>query len=235
MAESVTVGLRATTALGFVAGFVDSVGFISLGFFPAHITGNFVLVGEVMAELSDGFLIRFIAFVSFMVAVAFTEAILHWQRKRSILPFRAMLLLEILLTGGFGLLGHLAVSPRPADLALAYCAAAFGAGAMGLQSAGVQRILAGPTTTAMTGNVTRLVLELTGLWLRGGDDAQRRDIGRLALLVGGFGFGAIAGALGVVHAGFAALALPLAVMAATLVRIVVAGAPRSAGQEPPLG
>ena len=232
MAEGVSARLRTSTALGFVAGFVDSVGFVAMGFFPAHITGNFVLVGAVLASSSGGFLIRFIAFVSFIAAVSFTEILLHWCGKHGTTTLRTMLLLEIVLTGGFGLLGHLAGSPRTTDLALACGAAALAAAAMGVQSAGVQRILAGPTTTAMTGNVTRLVLEFTGLLLRGGDDAQRRDVERIAMLVAGFGFGALAGAFGVMHAGFVALALPLAVMAAM---VVVAGPPRGAGPKPLAG
>ena len=42
--------LVASLALGFIGGYVDTVGFVALfGLFTAHVTGNFVLIG---AELS---------------------------------------------------------------------------------------------------------------------------------------------------------------------------------------
>ena len=45
--------------LAFVAGFVDTLGFVALfGLFTAHVTGNFVLIGSELAHPSHGVLIK---------------------------------------------------------------------------------------------------------------------------------------------------------------------------------
>ncbi len=57
--------------LSFLAGYVDTVGFIALfGLFTAHVTGNFVLIGSELANHSHGILIKLLAFPAFILAVA---------------------------------------------------------------------------------------------------------------------------------------------------------------------
>jgi len=86
---------------------------------------------------------------------------------------------------------------------------------MGLQSATVNILLSEPTsTTAMTGNVTRLVLEISDLVLRGGDGAKRQRVARMVVLVLGFGLGAVAGPIGLVTFGFGVLLMPIITLAA---------------------
>ena len=46
-------------ALGYLAGYVDTLGFIALfGLFTAHVTGNFVLIGRAMAMPSHDVLLK---------------------------------------------------------------------------------------------------------------------------------------------------------------------------------
>ena len=60
--------------LSFVAGYVDTVGFIALfGLFTAHVTGNFVLIGSELARSSSNVLLKLLVFPAFIVAVAFAR------------------------------------------------------------------------------------------------------------------------------------------------------------------
>lgn len=201
-------------ALAFVAGFVDCVGFMALGFFPAHITGNFVLVGDILAGTSGGLAIRLTAFLVFMAAVAITGLGLRWRRMHGNASIRALCIVEALLIVGFAVLGGHAVSGVFAHGETSQIAAGLGAAAMGIQSAGFHRHLPEPATTAMTGNVTKLVLELTDFVLDGGGGAVPERITRLAALVVGFAMGALIGAISVYRAGFLALAIPVVVLLA---------------------
>lgn len=63
-------GLK-TAALSFIAGFVDTVGFIALfGLFTAHVTGNFVMLGAGIAGESAGALAKLLALPAFILTVA---------------------------------------------------------------------------------------------------------------------------------------------------------------------
>ena len=47
--------LVASLTLGFIGGYVDTVGFVALfGLFTAHVTGNFVLIGAELSRASGG-------------------------------------------------------------------------------------------------------------------------------------------------------------------------------------
>jgi uncharacterized membrane protein YoaK (UPF0700 family) len=83
-----------SSALGFTAGYVDTVGFIALfGLFTAHVTGNFVLIGSELAHPAQGVLIKFLAFPAFIASVALSRMLAlyadrHWNSAaRSLLVF----------------------------------------------------------------------------------------------------------------------------------------------------
>jgi uncharacterized membrane protein YoaK (UPF0700 family) len=58
----------------FIAGYIDTVGFVALfGLFTAHVTGNLVLIGSVLARSSGSVLLKLLAFPSFIAAVVLTR------------------------------------------------------------------------------------------------------------------------------------------------------------------
>ncbi|MDM0015230.1 hypothetical protein QTH87_22485 [Variovorax sp. J22P168] len=83
----------------------------------------------------------------------------------------------------------------------------------------------------MNGNLTKMVLDVTALWLDGVDRVQREGVARSAMLIVAFGLRAVAGPLGLVWAGDPVLHLPVVMLTAIVVDgrplgIVGCGAPR---------
>ncbi|MBA5637903.1 DUF1275 domain-containing protein [Duganella sp. LX20W] len=212
-------GLRGV-ALGYLAGYVDTLGFIGLfGLFTAHVTGNFVLIGRGLVRPAPDIAIKLLVFPVFIAFVALTRMlVLRWQRDGG--PARALhrcLLLQLaLLLAGTGL-GWLA-SPveRPgAPLTLATGMAC--AAAMAVQNA-YGKLLLGreAATTVMTGNVTQLVIELVDA-VRGDMAARARAAGLLWPALA-FAAGAVCGAWAFVLAGFGGLLAPCAILLALAFR-----------------
>jgi uncharacterized membrane protein YoaK (UPF0700 family) len=190
---------------------VDTVGFVALfGLFTAHVTGNFVLIGSVLAHASGTLLLRLLAFPAFIGAVAVTRLIVLSLARRNRDPLVPLLLLQCVLLGCFASLGWTATPIRSADAPLAILAGVAGAAAMGVQNAAARLVLAGLAPTAvMTGNVTQLVIDGVDILRGAADDASRRRCTKLLLAITAFGGGAIGGAFGYSHAGFAALLVPI--------------------------
>src|SRR5258708_10706516 len=72
--------------LSFVAGFVDTFGFIALfGLFTAHVTGNFVLIGAAIVSPGPGVVAKLLALPVFMAVVALIFLIVrpHGELSRS--------------------------------------------------------------------------------------------------------------------------------------------------------
>jgi len=200
--------------LGLIAGFVDTLGFVALfGLFTAHVTGNFVLIGSELARHSHGVLIKFLAFLAFVVSVAFTRIFVIWLERHSVPPLRPIFLLQLILLIGFMTLGSLALPLSNAESSLALLAGMLGAAAMGVQNASSRLVLNQLTpTTVMTGNVTQLVIDVVDI-LRGAADelVRKRSIKFLWPIVA-FATGAIFGGLGYVHFHFFALLLPIGIL-----------------------
>ena len=90
--------LLTSSALGFTAGYVDTVGFIALfGLFTAHVTGNFVLIGSELAHPTHGVLIKFLAFPAFIAAVAMSRMLALYADRRWNSATRPLLVLQVLL------------------------------------------------------------------------------------------------------------------------------------------
>lgn len=197
--------------LAFIAGYVDTVGFVALfGLFTAHITGNFVLIGSVLARSSGSVLLKLLVFPSFIAAVVLTRLIVLWierQHRDALIP---LLLLQFVLLGGFAVLGVIASPISGAEEPFAIWAGISGAATMGVQNAAGRLVLPNLVpTTVMTGNVTQLVIDGVDLARGAGDADTRTRSAKLFWPIVAFVCGAISGGFGVVHVGFVALSIPM--------------------------
>lgn len=206
--------LMVGSALGFTAGYVDTVGFVALfGLFTAHVTGNFVLIGSELAHPTHGVLIKLLAFPAFIAAVALSRLVALGAERRGRPARQPLLRLQIALLLACMSCGWWGAPIGDVGTPWALAAGVLAAAAMGVQNA-ASRLAFGELapTTVMTGNVTQLVIDLVDL-LRGAGGTPQR-IQKFLWPVLAFAAGAISGAFAYLHMAFQSLALPLAVLAA---------------------
>jgi uncharacterized membrane protein YoaK (UPF0700 family) len=216
-------------ALGFLAGYVDTLGFLALfGLFTAHVTGNFILIGAALADPSrSSILLKFLAFPAFVAGVAIARLLVVTMEKRGASALRPALLLELVLLLGLMSCG-LAASPVGSEAGgLAMAAGLLGAAGMGVHSA-TSRLLLGhlAPTSMMTGNVTQIVIDTVDLLRGAGDATLRARFEKFLWPLVAFAIGCIAAAFGYHWFGFAALVLPVLILSGLL----VSEAPAAAGQ-----
>ena len=198
--------------LGFLAGYVDTLGFIALfGLFTAHVTGNFVLIGRALATPSPDVLSKLLVFPVFLLFVALTRVlVLHWQVSGQP-ALRNSLLLQLLLLAGSLACGWLGGPFTASDTPLVLVTGMLAAAAMSVQNAYAKLLMGkAAATTVMTGNVTQLVIELVDA-ARGDSEALAR-CRKLLWPVLAFGAGCISGAYAFILAGFIGLLLPCALL-----------------------
>ena len=202
-------------ALGGVAGYVDTLGFIALfGLFTAHVTGNFVLIGAGLADPSRAsILLKFLAFPAFIAGIATARLLIAAAQKRQWPALTLALLWQVLLLCGFMLCGWIAAPIGDVVTGYAMAAGLLGSAAMGAHSATSRLLLAHlAPTSMMTGNVTQIVIDLVDL-LRGAADAGAgARCAKFAWPLLAFGTGAILAAFAYLALGFAALLLPIAIL-----------------------
>jgi uncharacterized membrane protein YoaK (UPF0700 family) len=201
--------------LGFLAGYVDTLGFLALfGLFTAHVTGNFILIGAALADPShSSVLLKFLAFPAFIVGVIAARVLIVKVQKGQGAPLRPALVLELVLLTGFMAFG-LAASPVGDSAGpLAMTAGLLGAAGMGVHSA-ISRLLLShlAPTSMMTGNVTQIVIDLVDLLRGAADPGLRSRLAKFALPLVAFAGGCVAAAFGFVWFGFAALAVPILIL-----------------------
>jgi uncharacterized membrane protein YoaK (UPF0700 family) len=220
--------------LSFIAGYVDTVGFVALfGLFTAHVTGNLVLIGAALVRSGHGLVTKLAALPVFVLVVGATA--LYARRcaatGRPALP--GALLAQLLLLGGFAAAGIAASPVADADAPLAILAGLLGVAAMSVQNA-ASRLLMGelPPTTVMTGGVTQAAIDLANLLVVGEADAAaaRKRLGKFLPPVLAFATGAVAGALLYAGLGFGVLLLPMAALA--LVLLLSRAAPQALEARP---
>ena len=89
--------LIATTVLSWVAGYVDTAGFLGLnGLFTAHVTGNLIVAGAEIAGVGgEAVWVRLAVIPVFMASVALTTVIAKTQQPKfsKLLWFEAVMLL----------------------------------------------------------------------------------------------------------------------------------------------
>ena len=215
---TVNRALLTSCALGFTAGYVDTLCFVALfGLFTAHVTGNFVLIGSELAHPSHGVLIKFLAFPGFIAAVVVSRLLALGASRRGGTAVRPLLSLQWLLLAACMLCGWRAQPIADAASSWVLATGVLGAAAMGVQNAASRLAFAAlAPTTVMTGNVTQVVLDIVDA-LRGPADAALRErIRKFLWPVLAFGIGAIGGAFAYACASFWALTLPLIILAMLL-------------------
>src|SRR5262249_22456980 len=83
--------------LSVIAGMVDVIGFLSLGIFTAHVTGNIVVIGALVVRHNRVNPAQILAIPVFIAAVAATWLVARASGKRGIGLLRSLLLIQFLL------------------------------------------------------------------------------------------------------------------------------------------
>jgi uncharacterized membrane protein YoaK (UPF0700 family) len=209
--------------LSFVAGFVDTVGFVALfGLFTAHVTGNFVVIGAAFADPGRSTLLKWLALPTFVLAVAASHAWLGGRLAAGRPAVVPALGLEIALLAAFMLAG-LAHPPASAGDAAALLTGLLGVAAMAVQNAASRTVFKELVpTTVMTGNTTQIVIDAVDRLRGAGSPALDARLRAMAPAVAAFAVGAMLGGLGIARVGFLCLGLPVLL----LVGLAVADARR---------
>lgn len=209
--------------LAFIAGMLNSVGFVAVSVYTSHMTG---LTATVADSLVLG-PVRLIgigveAIACFVLGAATCAIVFNWGRRRHHeARFANVLVLEALLILAFGgLADQLTWRHRNLVFIAVLCFT------MGLQNAIITKISAAQIrTTHVTGMITDIGIELGKAAYRSrrsGEPPVVADLGKLGMLAGLvalFFVGGVAGAAGYVALGFPVLLAP------ALVLLVVAAPP----------
>lgn len=200
-------------ALSLNAGFVDTLGFLSLHrLFTAHVTGNFVTLGAVALQGTSGALIKTLALPVFCLPVVVTRVVRtrldpHLGNRATVLLMTAQALLLLAATGtaiAFGPFEH-------ADSGTAFLTGMLLVAAMAILNA-LRRIdlTDMPPSTLMTGTTTQVMIDMSDLLPPEREPQVRQTAqSRLKKLVPNliaFGCGAVA--VGYAAAGVWAFVLP---------------------------
>lgn len=205
--------------LAFAAGYVDTIGFVGLfGLFASYITGNFVVMGAMIAHPLPGLVAKLLALPVFILAVALTTLFVRRRRRAGRDPTPAVLFAQALLLAAFM---AVAVASGPlidGDQPMAILAGQFGVLAMGVQNASGRLMFEElSSTTVMTTNITQIVIDGMDLWeSRGADPTVRTGALRLIWPIAAFAAGALGGGLAFAVVGFWALLAPIAAVLAVI-------------------
>jgi uncharacterized membrane protein YoaK (UPF0700 family) len=209
------------TLLSVIAGMVDLIGFLSLGIFTAHITGNIVVIGALIVRHDKVNPAQILAIPIFIIAVAATWLIAKATGRRGSGLMRLLLLIQFLLITCVLIFSVITKPSADPHGLMGTIAAMIAVAAMGCQFALLRLTLpVAPSTAVMTGNLTNAVLALVDSTSRTQpimDSNSRRLRGALHLLIGFF-VGCVVAAAAVVYLGDWAWSLPaaLAAVAVTL-------------------
>jgi uncharacterized membrane protein YoaK (UPF0700 family) len=202
-------------SLSFLAGYVDTLGFVALfGLFTAHVTGNFILIGAALADASQmSILLKFLAFPAFIIGVAGARLFIAAIQKRQGPALTLAFTLQLVLLAGFMVFGMLASPVTAPDAPYAMAAGLLGTAAMGVHNA-VGRILLSQLapTALMTGNVTQVVIDAVDALRGAADSGTAERCMKFLWPVLAFGAGAIIAAFGYHEFGFIALLVPIAIL-----------------------
>ena len=202
--------------LSVIAGMVDLIGFLSLGIFTAHVTGNIVVVGALMVRHNRVNPAQILAIPVFILAVAVTWLIARLSGRRGPGLKRPLLLVQFLLITCLLIFSVITKPSADPHGVLATIAAMIAVTAMGCQFALLRLTLpVAPSTAVMTGNLTNAVLALVDLSSHSQplmESSSRRLSGALHLLIGFF-VGCVVATAAVMYLGDWAWSFPAALAA----------------------
>jgi uncharacterized membrane protein YoaK (UPF0700 family) len=219
--------------LAIAGGCVDAAVLLAFGVLTAAQTGNTVLLA---AALAQGHLAAVVStavsVAGYVAGAAFGELVIveRGDAASGVPAVGRTLLVELVSLGSLLVAWHLA-GPQPAQGTIGFLVA-FAALAMGMQSAAVLKLHAGPTTTYVTGTLTSFATKLTE-WLHLVETAPpsspiRQDLSGISLLSAGgagiygatwivYALGAVVGALLYLRVGELVLVLPISAVGAATV------------------
>ena len=220
----------APALMSFVAGYVDTIGFIALfSLFTAHVTGNFALAGATLATVaaggvSVGLIGKLLALPVFVIGVALTALALRSIKSSTGSTGRAARAALLLQTVGmllFMLAGLWAQPILDADAPSAIICGMLGVLAMSVQNAASRLVFSNMApSTVMTGNVTQLVIDGLDIW-RAVDSASAESasarVSKMLPSVMAFLVGALSGGVGYQFLGFSALLVAVAALVLAIV------------------
>ena len=202
--------------LSVIAGMVDLIGFLSLGIFTAHITGNVVVIGALIVRHNRVNPAQILAIPVFILAVAASWLIAKATGRRGTGLMRLLLLFQFLLIACLLIFSVITKPSADPHGLMATIAAMIAVTAMGCQFALLRLTLpVAPSTAVMTGNLTNAVLALVDSSSRTQplmESDSRRLRGALHLLIGFF-VGCVVAAAAVMYLGDWAWSLPAALAA----------------------
>ena len=178
------------TLLSMIAGMVDVIGFLSLGIFTAHVTGNIVILGALIVRHNRVNPAQILAIPIFILAVAGTWLIAKASGKRGTALMPPLLLTQFLLITCLSIFSAITKPSADPHGSMATIAAMIAVSAMACQFALLRLTQpVAPSTAVMTGNLTNAVLRLVDFSsatqpLMDGD--SRRLTESLCLLIGFF-------------------------------------------------
>lgn len=219
MAAVVRDESTATVILSWVAGYVDTAGFLALnGLFTAHVTGNLVVAGaELAGARQEAVWVRLAVIPVFIAAVVITSLIVRTRSAR----LSHLLCFEVIALLGFAAVGivTIPIGQSRVDAPSMFTVGSIGVFAMGIRNALMREYLGSTApTTVMTGNLTQFVISLTRLYLirdysrDSGLQTQEHEVRQTVKKFGsaliGFVLGAVAGAFFMRIIGFWSILLP---------------------------
>jgi uncharacterized membrane protein YoaK (UPF0700 family) len=200
---------------------VDLIGFLGLGIFTAHVTGNIVVVGALIVRHNRVNPAQILAIPVFILAVAVTWLIAKASGRRGMGLMRPLLLIQFLLITCLLIFSVITKPSADPHGLMATIAAMIAVIAMGCQFALLRLSLpVAPSTAVMTGNLTNAVLGLVDSSSRTAplmESDGKRLADALHLLVGFF-VGCVLATPALMYLGDWAWSLPaaLAAVAVTL-------------------
>jgi len=210
---------RLPALLSVIAGMVDVIGFLSLGLFTAHVTGNLVVIAALVVRGGPPHIAQILAVPVFMVAVAAAWLIGKASHRRGRALVRPLLLVQFLLLAGVLILAVITDSATDPHGLMAGVTALIAVSAMACQFSLLRLAVTGaPSTAVMTGNVTNTVLASLDTLFRtqplteGANERLKRTLN----VVVGFFVGCVAGAAAVSLLGDWAWSLPVVLAAAAV-------------------